>query len=69
MENVMRTIPKVDGRPSGPPASPFATTDPVGRFLSRYWGVELTIGLLWIVVAAGIVALVNPVETFAPTGG
>lgn len=94
MENTVQTVPEVDERRSGPPASPFATTDLLGRFLSRYWGVELAVGVLtglllllfaaeqfviaavaptarwmWaifgvLVTAAGVVALVNPVDTF-----
>ena len=55
MENSMQTVPEGDERRSGPPASPFATPDPLGQFLSRYWGVQL----------AGIVALIDPVKTFA----
>jgi hypothetical protein len=45
MENTMQTIPEVNERRTGPPASPFATPDVIGRFLSRYWGVELAIGV------------------------
>ena len=51
MEHSMQTVPEGDERRSGPPASPFATPDPLGQFLSRYWGVQLAIGLLWVVVA------------------
>jgi hypothetical protein len=51
MENTIQTVPEVDERRSGPQASPFATPDPFGRFLSRYWGAELAIGVLWVVVA------------------
>jgi uncharacterized membrane protein HdeD (DUF308 family) len=51
MENTMQTVPEVGERRRGPQASPFPTTDPLGQFLSRYWGAELAIGVLWIVVA------------------
>jgi uncharacterized membrane protein HdeD (DUF308 family) len=33
------------------PGLPLQTPDPLGQVISRYWGVELAIGLLWIVVA------------------
>ena len=51
MENTVQTVPEVNERPSSPPASPFATPDVIGRFLSRYWGAELAIGVFWVVVA------------------
>lgn len=51
MENAVQTVPEVNERPSSPPASPFATPDVIGRFLSRYWGAELAIGVFWVVVA------------------
>ena len=51
MESTIQTVPEVDERRTGPPASQFAIPDPLGQFLSRYWGVELAIGLLWVVVA------------------
>jgi uncharacterized membrane protein HdeD (DUF308 family) len=51
MENTIQTVPEVDERRSGPPAFPFATPDPFGQFLSRYWGAELAIGVFWVVVA------------------
>jgi len=51
MENTLQTVPEVTERPSSPPASPFATPDVIGRFLSRYWGAELAIGVFWVVVA------------------
>ena len=51
MENSMQTVPEGDERRTGPQASPFTTPDPLGQFLSRYWGVQLAIGLLWVVVA------------------
>ena len=51
MANTMQTVPETGERPGGPPASPFATPDVIGQFLSRYWGVELAIGVFWVVVA------------------
>ena len=51
MENTMQPVPEVNERRSGPQASPFATPDPFGQFLSRYWGAELAIGVFWVVVA------------------
>ena len=51
MENTMQTVPAAERR-NGPQASPFPTTDPLGQFISRYWGVELAVGVLWLVVAA-----------------
>jgi Short repeat of unknown function (DUF308) len=51
MENTMQPVPEVNERPSSPQASPFATPDPFGQFLSRYWGAELAIGVFWVVVA------------------
>jgi uncharacterized membrane protein HdeD (DUF308 family) len=51
MENTVQTVPEVNERLSGLPASPFATPDVIGRFLSRYWGAELAIGVFWVVVA------------------
>ena len=51
MENTVQTVPEVNERPSRPPASPFATPDVIGPFLSRYWGAELAIGVFWVVVA------------------
>jgi uncharacterized membrane protein HdeD (DUF308 family) len=51
MENTMKTVPEVDERRNGPQASEFAPTDPLSRFVSRYWGVELAIGLLWLIIA------------------
>jgi hypothetical protein len=53
----VQTVPEVDERRSGPPASPFATTDLLGRFLSRSWGVELAIGVLRVVAVVAVVVL------------
>jgi uncharacterized membrane protein HdeD (DUF308 family) len=51
MANTIQTVPETSERRSGAPPSPFATPDVIGQFLSRYWGVELAIGVFWVVVA------------------
>jgi len=51
MESTMQPVPEAGERRNGPQASPFAPTDPIGQLLSRYWGVELAIGVFWIIIA------------------